>query len=549
MSQNKHERPQRPTKVLFFATNIRQYNGYSYAIYELACQLATKSDIELTLYGFQNFYNNPNHLRPLPHNVAEYDAFANENPKQAGFGFDQVTDFVTMNEPDICIIYNDMVVVSNVMTQLFKVPNRKFKIMVYIDQVYLHQKPEYIKFLNENADFILAFTKYWEECAVKQGITLPTDYLEHGFNPLTHYPFPKQLARQYYGIKHDDFIILNLNRNQPRKRWDICLQAFAEIVSRHQDKPVKLLIATALTGAWNLMEVFDRELKKRGLTLQQGMKHLILIDNPQQLTDEDVNILYNLADIGINTCDGEGFGLCNFQQAAIGIPQVVPAIGGFLDFFAKDRSALIEPAVHLYIESSRDGVGGESQICRYQDFVDALDRYISNPGLCKEHGYNARQHIVKHYRWDELGNKLHRIIQNVVGKETLTNDDVPLPQALEVPSPSTTENVKHNVEHNDNDSDYEGEFEGEFECEGGEEYDGVLDNDNDEDGKEIIAPDIQIPMAASTTNIDIEEIDLNDINNALAEIENNDLENLKLSKKEVSFAELNSVRFIPKKKK
>jgi hypothetical protein len=29
----------------------------------------------------------------------------------------------------------------------------------------------------------------------------------------------------------------------------------------------------------------------------------------------------------------EGFGLCNFEHAALGIPQVVPRIGGFLDFF------------------------------------------------------------------------------------------------------------------------------------------------------------------------------------------------------------------------
>ncbi len=413
----------RPTKVLFFATNTNQYNGYSYAIYELACQLAKKDDIELTLYGFQNFYKNSNHLRQVPPNVYQYDAFANEDPKQAGFGFDQITEFVAMNEPDVCIVYNDMVVVSNVIDKLYKVQNKNFKIIVYIDQVYLHQKKEYIELLNNKADFILAFTKYWEDCAIAQGIKLPIDYLEHGFNPMIHYPFPKQLARNYYGIKEDDFIILNLNRNQPRKRWDICLQAFAEIVKRHNNKNVKLLIATALQGAWNLMEVFERELKKRGLTLEDGMKHLVLIDNPQQLTDEEVNILYNLADIGINTCDGEGFGLCNFQQAAIGIPQVVPAIGGFLDFFDKDTSALIEPTIHLYIESSRDGVGGESQLCDYKDFVDALEKYIENPSLIKEHGTNARKKIMEQYSWSTLGDKLHTIINKVVHPTLLEGND------------------------------------------------------------------------------------------------------------------------------
>jgi glycosyltransferase involved in cell wall biosynthesis len=411
----------KPTKVLFFATNVRQYNGYSYAIYELAIELAKKKDIELTLYGFQNFYKNANHLRDLPDNVYEYDAYANEEPKQAGFGFDQITEFVTMNQPDVCIIYNDMVVVSNVIDKLYKVPNRKFKIIVYIDQVYLHQKKEYINLLNEKADFILAFTKYWEECALAQGITLPTDYLQHGFNPMVHYPFPKHLARQYYTLKKDDFVILNLNRNQPRKRWDICLQAFAEIVSRHQNKPVKLLIATALQGAWNLLEVYERELKKRGLTLDQGMKHLIMIDNPQQLSDEEVNILYNLADIGINTCDGEGFGLCNFQQAAIGIPQVIPAIGGFLDFFDKDTASMVEPVLNLYIESSRDGVGGESQLCSYKGFVDAIDAYLKNPKLMEEHGKNAREKILRNYKWSDLGDRLHRIINDVAHPELFSN--------------------------------------------------------------------------------------------------------------------------------
>jgi glycosyltransferase involved in cell wall biosynthesis len=406
----------KPTKVLFFATNTKQYNGYSYVIYELACQLAKHTDIDLTLYGFQNFYKNPAHTRELPANVYEYDAFANENPKQAGFGFEQVTEFVTMNQPDICVIYNDMVVVSNIIDKLYKVPNKNFKIIVYIDQVYLYQKKEYITLLNQKVDFVMPFTKYWQDIAKGLGITLPMDYLVHGFNHETHYPFPKHLARQYYSLKHDDFIILNLNRNQPRKRWDICMQTFAEVVSRNLKKPVKLLIATAVQGAWNLLEIYERELQKRGITLEEGMKHIILIDNPQQLTDEEVNILYNVADIGINTCDGEGFGLCNFQQAAIGIPQVVPAIGGFLEFFNEENAIMVEPCINLYIESSRDGVGGESQLCSYKDYADAIDLLINDPEARKKYGINGRRHINKEYKWCDIADKLVSIINTVMNK-------------------------------------------------------------------------------------------------------------------------------------
>lgn len=406
------------TRVLFFGTHPYCYNGYCIVTYNLAKHLANNKDIDLTVYGFQNFYNNPQHMkeREIPPNVYVYDAWANENPKQMGFGFDQVAEFVSMNKPDVVVIYNDMVVVSNILNKLKDVKRRTFKTIVYIDQVYLYQKKDYVNKLNEEADYVLCFTPYWETIAKGIGINKPTGYLQHGFDKKVHYPAPKPLARQYYGLKKDDFIVLNLNRNQPRKRWDTCLQAYTEFVSKHMNEPVKLLIATAVQGAWNLLEVYERELNKRGFTLEQGMKHIILIDNPQQLTDEEINILYNLADVGINTCDGEGFGLCNFEQGAIGTPQIVPAIGGFLDFFNKDNSIMIDPKLTFYIDGSRDGVGGEAQLCDWRDFAAALETYYANPELRKKHGEAARKKILTEYRWEDLANKFANIVHEVAGK-------------------------------------------------------------------------------------------------------------------------------------
>lgn len=384
--------------------------------------------------------------RQLPENVFVYDAYANENPKHMGFGFDQITEFVSMNKPDVCVIYNDMVVVSNIMNKLKEVKNHKFKIMVYIDQVYLYQKNEYIKKLNEEADYVLCFTPYWEEIAKGMGIAKPTGYLQHGFDPKAHYPVPKPLARQYFGLKKDDFIVLNLNRNQPRKRWDTCLQAFAEFVSRHMNDPVKLLIATSVQGAWNLMEVYERELKKRGFTLEQGMKHIILIDNPQQLTDEDINILYNVADVGINTCDGEGFGLCNFEQAAIGTPQVIPNIGGFRDFFNESCAMTVEPKLTFYIDGGRDGVGGEAQLCDWKDFADALDKYYADPELRKKHGEFCRTKILRDYKWEDLGEKFYGQLKDVCGHPRIKETTVFEEKNLNIASLLQEDSVKEVVE-------------------------------------------------------------------------------------------------------
>lgn len=119
-------------KVTFASTN-----GYSYVGYELAKTLSKRADVQLTVFGFQRFNALPNHREDYPQNVYEYDAFANENPRQQGFGIDQVKDFVTMNQPDVCIVYNDMTILRGVISQLLLVPDRKFKIIAYIDQVYL----------------------------------------------------------------------------------------------------------------------------------------------------------------------------------------------------------------------------------------------------------------------------------------------------------------------------------------------------------------------------------------------------------------------------
>ena len=154
----------------------------------------------------------------------------------------------------------------SILTELSKAKNRKeFKVIAYLDQVYPYTKQVYINMLNENTDYVIAFTEDWKDCIHWQGLEKQCFVLPHGINTGNYYPIPKKLARLYFGFNQDDFLILNLNRNQPRKRWDICIQAFAEVVKQKPDEPIKLVIATALNGAWNLIQLLQREFKKRDM--------------------------------------------------------------------------------------------------------------------------------------------------------------------------------------------------------------------------------------------------------------------------------------------
>jgi glycosyltransferase involved in cell wall biosynthesis len=410
--------PSPPVRLLFFCTSYKSTNGYSYVGYEIAKTLSKRKDIALTMYGFQRFNQLANHREDYPENVYEYDAFANENPRHHGFGIGQVKDFVTMNKPDVCIVYNDMTILHGVISQLLEVPNRKFKIIAYIDQVYRYQKKEFIQYINQTCHTAMMFTEFWEKNIVKQGITLPSCFLHHGFSTDAHYPIPKHLARAYYNLSMDDFIVMNLNRNQPRKRWDLVMQTMAYVCHLAPNEPIKLLISAQLKGAWNLFEVYEHALGKYGISLEEGMKHIIVIDNPQNQTDDDVNIMYNVADLGLTAGCGEGWGLCNFQQAAIGIPQVVAHVGGFLEFFDESNAAVIKPKLTYYVDASRDAVGGDGELCDFKDFAEAILRYYRNPELMKQHGEAARKRIIRNYGWKEIGDKLCDIVYETLNRDS-----------------------------------------------------------------------------------------------------------------------------------
>lgn len=407
------------TKVILCGTHPGQYNGYSKVVYELSLCLSKYSDIQLYIYGFQNFYNKQEHIkeRVLPNNVEIYDVYANEEPKNKGFGENYIKEYILKVDPDILIIYNDLIVINSLLEKIKDIPNRKFKIVPYIDIVYKNEKNSLIANINNICDSAIMFTEYWKDVITIQDFTKPLYVMEHGFNKNNFYPIPKKLCRKFFGLDENDFVIVNLNRNQPRKRWDICMMAFVKFISKHLNEPIKLLIATSTQGGWDLVDIMISECRKYNITVEQLKEHLIIIQNPQQITDNDINIMYNVGDIGINTCDGEGFGLCNFEQAGVGVPQIVPNIGGFKDFFDNTNAFLIEPKWSYYCDHSRDFVSGEAQICSIDDYVDTLNFVFTNRTSLHEYGEKARMNILENYKWEDKAKMLYDIICKETYKE------------------------------------------------------------------------------------------------------------------------------------
>lgn len=405
-------------KVILCGTHPEQFNGYSKVVFELARHIAGCTDIKLHIFGFQNFYDKPDHKleRKLPENVEVYDVYANENPKNKGFGENLICDYITSIKPHVVIIYNDLVVINSLLNKIKEIPVIDFRIVPYVDIVYQNEKNSLISNINMICDAAIMFTPIWEQVIHYQGFKKPTYVVEHGFNKDVFYPIPKRLARKFYNIKEEDFVLINLNRNQPRKRWDICIMAFVKFIANHIDDPIKLMIATNMNGGWDLTEVIISECRKYGIEVTDFQKHIIMLQNPQQITDFEINAMYNVGDVGINTCDGEGFGLCNFEQAGVGKAQIVPNIGGFKSVFRKNENSLvIDPKWSYYCDHGRDFVGGEPEVCDVDDFVDALEFYYTNRDVMHAHGQQARKDILSRYSWDQMGQKLYDAIATEYG--------------------------------------------------------------------------------------------------------------------------------------
>lgn len=427
-------------RVMFCGTYpIGQSNGYSRVVYYISKYLGLKKDIKLTIYGFQNYNQTPgsDQRSDIPKDVILHDAMATEDPRRNGFGEKEIGAYLRQNPQDIVIIFNDSVITSaltaNIIETFTEEERKKFLLVSYMDQVYPYQRRQYIELINTYFDVVIAFTPYWRGVARKIGIReeIPMYFFPHGFDADLYYPIPKAVARAFYTLPEDAFVILNLNRNQPRKRWDHTMMAFADIVYRHQNlmkslpdkkhRPLRLMIGTAPEGYWELLDVYDFEIRKLGLDVLEARKYLVFMAKPQQMSDRDINILYNACDIGINTCEGEGFGLCQFEHLGVGAPQIAPNIGGMREFLNVNNSITVEAKWSYHVDKNRDGIGGVAEIADVKDYADAMWKYYTNPVLVSKHGTRGRAEILTHYRWESMVEYFYKILKDIRDKNKKQN--------------------------------------------------------------------------------------------------------------------------------
>lgn len=130
------------------------------------------------------------------------------------------------------------------------------------------------------------------------------------------------------------FLVLNANRNNPRKRVELTLAAFAAFARSRPDAFLYLHMGMVDSGIDVLATATDLGVRDRLLLTTESAARPVV-------SDEHLNLIYNACDAGINTSTGEGWGLVAFEHGATGAAQVLPEHSACLELW--EGSALLVP--------------------------------------------------------------------------------------------------------------------------------------------------------------------------------------------------------------
>jgi glycosyltransferase involved in cell wall biosynthesis len=336
-------------RFVLVSTHVDQTTGYSKVSYNLLKQLGTLAPRVKTFhFGFQRHPGKAN-LRKVPDGVKSYDAAANEDPKEEGFGFNKIHEYLEMVNPDVVMIYNDPITIARFLENMKYEPGvTPYKVWVYLDQVYEGITPVLINAIRKNAERIYCFSEHWKKVFLTYGPAADVRIMEHAVDPSVFSKLPadvRKSTRANLNIPSDGIVLLNMNRNSERKRLDLTLQGFVRALARNPK--LYLIVATGLdaqSGAYyDMPRILEEELKRVGLDMQTAMRNIIFINTSAAniIDDTGVNQLYNLADIGINTSNGEGYGLCQLEHLYTGAPQIVTDVGTYRSFLTDDVATYV----------------------------------------------------------------------------------------------------------------------------------------------------------------------------------------------------------------
>ncbi len=385
-------------KKVLFASDLVAETGFSTVAHNIIKHNMDRFDIT----GVGVNYNGD------PHNYTFPIFPAISGPKGNIYGLDRVVDLLNSRDFDVLFILNDAWVVSYYLDMIKNHVTKKLPaIVVYfpVDSEY-HDASWYRDFDIVNKAF--TYTEFGRRVVNDCMPEMIVDVLPHGVDLDDYYRLyeRREGAKDiYFGDKvhglvtpeerENSFIVLNANRNQPRKKLDVTIKGFA-LFAEGKPANVKLYMHSGVRDS-----SVDLIKQSKRWKIDERMIFTNLNVGIQRVSKFKLNQIYNATDVGINTSLGEGWGLTNVEHAVTGAVQLVPRHSACAELFS-DCGLLLETITDITFDQS-ETVG---KLTTPEEVARNLEIVYRNRDLRKSLAEKGMQKFsAPEYQWKNIARK------------------------------------------------------------------------------------------------------------------------------------------------
>lgn len=331
--------------------------------------------------------------------------------QQAPFGEDRIREIVANVRPDVVFTMNDIWIINEQWRRIADLRDElKFKFVGYYPMDSYEWYGSLMDTLNE-WDAAVCYTEFGGQETINAGAKVPITVIPHGMTANQFYPKDKIQCRKDLGLNPNDFIVFNGNRNQFRKRIDITISAFAKFAVGRPDAKLYLHMGLKDQG-WDVMPLFAREMSRQGLDPNNRIIMTTQSLHPPSVPVDLLNTIYNVADVGVNTCKGEGWGLVNFEHAACRVAQVVPDHTSCKEIF--DGYGLLIRSLHADVDTNF----GRIMPCPDDNHLaELLGQLYDNRDLLDKTAQSCYERATDTcFEWETVAAQFDEVFQEVLAK-------------------------------------------------------------------------------------------------------------------------------------
>lgn len=381
------------TKKVLFYGDYGCSTGFATVLGNIVREVAKTTDWDIEVIGI-NYTGDPIDHDKWPGRVwpAMPGIMSMSGPYADVYGRQRLLDLMGSGEYDAVFMIQDTFVIQSIIKEIKGTQEalksyedkKNFKTVFYFP-IDATPKKEWAE-TAAAADFPVAYTNYArDEVAkhVKELADVPVIY--HGTNLKDFYPIDNAAERKafrdtYFGgkVQDDTFLIVNVNRNQPRKDTMRNLMLMRELLDRgHKDIHMYLHMQFDDQGG-NIFEM----MRHFGLTDDYVSLPSPQVFNANQgLPVEVVNHIYNAADVIFTPTLGEGWGLSVTEAMATKTPVVAPGITSLNEMMDNNRGIKLPTSDWIMKEGDNERIRPITDVKAAADAIEGIKDKTALPDI------------------------------------------------------------------------------------------------------------------------------------------------------------------------